>query len=539
MPALRPLRHVALGSSVSGATHSTVSHWLVSRMNRFSGRRLLAFVSLLAALAIFAGIGLWLRPTVRGIGCGMHTLRGDGRELALVAEAGCDSVVQLFSWREIARWRGLYNWEHPDAVVRGTDYYGLNLVARLDQHPSWARTKPADNGPPDDLGDYGQFVHDVAARYRGRIKAYVIWNEPNLAREWGDQRPDPAAYVEMLRLAHGMIKKADPGALVVSAGLAPTNDRTELALDDRIFLREMYEAGASQYFDVLGAHVYGFAYPPEDPRSAHQGLNVARVQDLREIMVAYGDGHKPIWATELGWTVQPSEDQTWLRVTAEQQAEYLVDAFGRARQEWPWLQMIAVWNLGHGLASEDERAGYSLVAADGQLRPAYTALHEMRRAPLLPSLLEMVVRVREDLAPTAAEGEPRALGEDVVVHLGDNHWPTPWVPLYQGLLPSATWRGEFYVRDPGEGPWTLHIDVMQNNERGNYLMVNGHDVEPLFFPVEDYSRSWVSISSDVSAEYLRPGLNEVTVVVGKEIPARHGTGSYEDLQFRDIFLTRE
>ncbi len=151
---------------------------------------------------------------------------------------------------------------------------------------------------------------------------------------------------------------------------------------------------------------------------------------------------------------------------------------------------------------------------------------------------EMLDLGREVLADRWREQHPRALEEDVVIHLGDNRWPTPWLPLYRGLLPSTVWSGEFYVRDPGEGSWTLHIDVMQNNERGNYLMVNGRPLEPPYFPVEDYSRSWFSLAYQVPADYLQVDLNEVTVVVGKAIPARHHPGTYEDLQFRDIVLER-
>lgn len=508
-------------------------------MESFNIRRHIALGLLLAAVVAFTTLGQLLRRESEEIGYGMHTLRGDGRELALVAEAGFDSVVQLFNWREIARWRGLYNWEHPDAVVRGAEHHGLKLVVRLDQQPQWARARPADNGPPDDLADYGQFVYDVASRYKGRIKAYIIWNEPNLAREWGGQRPDPAAYVEMLKLAYLRIKEADPNALVVSAGLAPTNSQNEEALDDRIFLRAVYEAGAKEYFDVLGAHVYGFAYPPGDPHGAHQGLNVARVQDLREIMVDHGDEHKPVWATELGWTVAQNEEQAWQRVSPEEQARYLVGAFRRALADWPWLELVTVWNLGYGLPPENEQAGYGLVGPEGEVRPAYIALRDMPKRGILASVREVRDGYRQVLINQWQDERPRVLEEDVVIHLGDNRWPTPWVPLYQGQLPSTVWRGEFYVLHPGEASWTLHIDVMQNNERNNYVMVNGRPVEPLYLPVEDYSRSWVSISCHVPADYLRVGLNELTVVVGKQIPARHSSGTYEDLQLRDVFLTRE
>lgn len=507
-------------------------------MKSFGKGRRIGLVALLATLAICATLSLLLRREPSKMGYGMHTLRADAKELALVKEAGFDWVVQLLSWREIARWRRLYHWEHPDAVVRGAEYYGPNLVVRLDQQPDWARAQPAENGPPDDLADYGEFVHDVARRYKGRIKAYIIWNEPNLALEWGGQPPDPAAYVEMLKLAYVKIKEADPDTLVVSAGLAPTNERSDKALDDRLYLQAMYNAGAKGYFDILGAHVYGFAYPPDDPHGAHQGLNMARVQDLREIMVANSDGAKPIWATELGWTSAPTEQQAWQRVSPDEQAAYLVRAFQRAQEEWPWLQLVTVWNLSHGLQLEDERAGYSVLGPKGEPKPAYIALHDMPKRGLLRSLEEMTDLGREVLADRWREEHPRALEEDVVIHLGDNRWPTPWVPLYQGLLPSTVWRGEFYVRDPGEGSWTLYVDAMQNNERGNYLMVNGRPLEPPYFPVEDYSRSWFSLGYQVPADYLQVDLNEVTVVVGKAIPARHHPGTYEDLQFRDIVLER-
>lgn len=507
-------------------------------MNSLTRSLLIGLSVGVAAVALCAASALLPRRQTPTIKYGMHTLHGDGTELSLVADAGFDWVVQLFSWREIARWRHSYNWVHPDAVVRGAQYYGLNVVARLDQHPRWARTQPAENGPPDDLNDYGDFVYHVARRYKGQIRAYIIWNEPNLAIEWGGQPPDPVAYVEMLKLAYARIKEADPDALVVSAGLAPTNDQSDEALDDRVYLQAMYDAGAKDCFDVLGAHVYGFAYPPDDPHGAHSGLNLARVQDLRRIMEDHHDQDKPIWATESGWTTTPTEVHDWQTVTGEQQAAYLVGAFRRAQQEWPWLELLAVWNTGYGLPLEDDRAGYGLVEPGGELKPAYVALRDMPKRGTFLSLTAISETCLDAVAATRPQKQARALEEDVVIHLGDNHWPTPWVPLYQGQLPSTRWTGEFYVRHPAREPWTLHIDVMQNNERTNYLMVNGRPLEPLYFPVEDYSRGWFSISYSVPADYLQVGLNEVAVVVGKEIPPRHRPGTYEDLQFRDVVLER-
>ena len=83
----------------------------------------------------------------------------------------------------------------------------------------------ANDAPPVDMTQWRAFCAAVAERYHGRVSAYQIWNEPNLSREWGDQQPTPAGYVELLAACSGGIREADPGAVLISAGwrpLAPT-----------------------------------------------------------------------------------------------------------------------------------------------------------------------------------------------------------------------------------------------------------------------------------------------------------------------------
>ena len=354
----------------------------------------------------------------------VHTLRADDEMLRLASEAGFDAVVQVFSWREIEPTRGEWHWEYPDFVVRAARHYGLDLIVRLDRQPAWA-TEPAVDGaaPPDDLDDYAAFAGTVAQRYRGQIKGYIVWNEPNLAREWSGRRPDPTAYTDMLRRAYEAIKAADPEATVVSAGLASTNHQDAEAMDDRVFLEAMYQAGAGTYFDALGAHPYGFAYPPDDPQGAHDRLNLARLLDLRAIMEAHGDGDKLLWVTELGWTTAGVGESSWLTVTPQQQADYLTNAWRRAlTDEMAWLQVFTVWNLSQKLPPTDEMAGYSLLDESGEPKPAYHAL----RAKLKGSLLRWGHRLARwvDRTWTSLLGPVPTtvtiLAADEAVHLGDS-----------------------------------------------------------------------------------------------------------------------
>jgi GH35 family endo-1,4-beta-xylanase len=349
----------------------------------------------------------------------VHTLRADDKMLRLASEGGFDAVIQVFSWLEIEPTRQEWHWEVPDFVVRAAEHYGLDLIVRLDGLPAWA-AEEATVGQVGNLSqDYATFAGTVAQRYQGQIKGYIVWNEPNLAKEWGGRPPDPAAYTDLLRRAYQAIKAADPEAAVVSAGLAPTNHQNAEAMDDRAFLEAMYQAGAEAYFDALGAHPYGFAYPPDDPRGAHHGLNLARLLDLREIMEAHGDGDKPIWVTELGWTTAGAGESSWLTVTPQQQADYLTSAWRWARREWPWLQVFTVWNLSQGLPSSNEMAGYSLLDESGEPKPAYHALRtELNRrwGHRLARWVDRTQAAMSDPVPSVVT----ILAADEAVHLGDS-----------------------------------------------------------------------------------------------------------------------
>jgi GH35 family endo-1,4-beta-xylanase len=467
----------------------------------------------------------------------VHTLNADARTLRLAKDAGFDTVVQLFSWRQIEPTRGEYHWQYPDEVVQGAVYYGLNLVVRLDQHPQWSADAPLTiNAPPKNHADFERFVRTVASRYQGQVSGYVIWNEPNLAIEWGGKRPDPAGYARLLKGAFEAIKAADPNALVVSAGLASTGGHGDAALDDREYLEGMYAAGAAAHFDVLGAHPYGFAYPPDDPRGAHQGLNMARMEDLRDIMVRYGDGRKPVWATEMGWTVRGEGPTAWQTVTEQQQADYLFQAFDLAPKRWPWLDMLAVWNLGDGRDSEWD--GYNLLDASGKPRPAYTALQQQFLARPSNRLADKARTLNQRSASGAEMGRYQVLARDSIIHLGDGEFTTPWVPLYGARNPSSVWEGTVYVDDPGDRPWTLTMRLMQSNAASNFVWINGQRLAPPFHP-EDYSNSWVTHSWSVRAEILTAGPNRVRVTIDGGVPESQPTPiNWDDLQFKDIVLRR-
>jgi len=326
------------------------------------------------------------------------------RSLQMIAQAGFRWIRQQFPWEDIEiAGKGDY-WDHKwhrsawtkyDDIVNLAEKHGIQIIARLDNPPAWTRSVGDAQGwslaPPDNYEDFGDFVYAVVSRYRGRIHYYQIWNEPNIFPEWGDQPADPAAYVDLLKIAYRRAKEADPNCVILCAGLAQTTEEAPPEfgprnMSDLVYLEKMYEAGVKDCFDIMGAMVYGLWTGPYDLRTSHDRSNFSRVQLTREIMVRHGDGDKPIWATEVGWNATPEDFAAYPnfgRVTEDQQAVYAVEAYERAANEWPWMGVMSYWFLRRPTDTERDQTFYyfRMVEPDFSPLPVYAALSVLANQP--------------------------------------------------------------------------------------------------------------------------------------------------------------
>ena len=301
------------------------------------------------------------------------------RTMQMVGEMGAGWAVEFFPWAYIEPTKGSYDWRHADLVVSAANAAGITLIARLDFVPAWAR--PKDSTPrylaEEQFADYARFVGAFAGRYRGSVRYIAIWNEPNTSLEWGFRPVDPAGYTRLLAAAYGAVKAANPEALVLPAGLAPTLERSDLALDDLVFAQRMYDAGAARYFDVMNVHAYGWTLPPDDPAGADK-LNYARVEMVRRVMEANGDGGKPIIITEAGWNDSPR----WAKaVRPGVRIEYTLRAYEKARTEWPEVLAVNVWAFRLPAPAQNYNDFYTLVDSEFQPRPIYTAIRNYATSP--------------------------------------------------------------------------------------------------------------------------------------------------------------
>ncbi len=350
----------------------------------------LAFVALLAAqffsLRLPQPLALPPQQTIATTKplVGVHTrLAGVGDEvyvrhtLEQVRDMGASWIVELFPWAYVQpRSRYGYDWTGADMVIQHARRQGLQVVARLDLVPAWARPPRTTDRylDPAHYADYAAFVAAFAKRYAPfGVRHLIIWNEPNLRFEWGERPPDPGAYAALLKVVYPAVKAAVPSAIIIAGALSPGTslDDGQTRLDDMQYLASLYDAQAGPYFDMWAVHAYGGQAPPEAAPDPLQ-VNFRRVELVRQLLDRFGDQGKRIIITEGGYNdhprwnaaVRPADRLRWTIATYEQARAY------------PWLEAVALWQFTTPFATHSYPDAWNFVAPDGTPRALYLAVRD-------------------------------------------------------------------------------------------------------------------------------------------------------------------
>jgi hypothetical protein len=445
------------------------------------------------------------------------------RTAEMAQQAGIGWAKQQFAWAEIEPLRkgefidpvtGGSSWDKFDQLVDTLRAHNLEVIARLDRAPAWARHPDTRaETPPTDFEDFGDFVYAFVKHFQGQIQYIQIWNEPNIYPEWGEQAVDPVAYTELLQIAYRRAKEADENVHVLSAPLALTLGEPHpepgkwRSMPDPDYLQAMYEAGARDYFDILAANAFGFDLPPEDPPSP-MTLNFRRVELQREIMEEYGDGDKAVWFNEYGWNAAPAyfaeEDLTWKRVTEEEQAEYTLRGIAFARERWPWAGVFGIWyfrQTGQQYNLDDAAYYFRMVDVDFTPRRVYDAVQDATG-----TLFVAPAGHFEETNPAVVPG-------------------TSW---YGVISPEASGEGLSQSKDPGSSlVFTFHghsVDLIARHgpEEGRLLVtLDGRNVSGL--PLDEQDRSYIDLYAPETrwqaripiAQGLTPDQHVVRLTVGE------------------------
>jgi hypothetical protein len=221
------------------------------------------------------------------------------------AGMGIGLVRQTFDWASIERKRGVYDFTAYDGFVAALAAHHMQVLPVLLDPPKFRSSAPkkgakAGTYPPKDFTSMGHFAALLVHRYgptgtfwaarpglpKVPIHSWQIWNEPSLPAYW-PSGPNPAQYTRLLKVVGAAIKRRDPNAEVVTAGIP----ESKLGIPFARFLKGMLKAGAASAFDTMAIHPYA----KDDAGVA------AAVRSARQIMDAAGDTNASIWVTEVGW----------------------------------------------------------------------------------------------------------------------------------------------------------------------------------------------------------------------------------------------
>ncbi len=215
------------------------------------------------------------------------------------------------TWAQIEPQRGNFVWWILDMEIEDMETRNPagDTILELGQTPTWASIYPTMQspdglgaaGPPADNLYWQEYVTAVVTRYKGRIHAYEIWNEPFTTVFWAGTE---SQLVELTREAYNIIHSIDPSALVLS----PSNNLQ--------WMSGFLAAGGGNYVDVIATHIGSYPHAPE--------AIAVSIQKMKGIMSEYGVQNKPLWNTEFEY-VEPDYFATDQDAAAWLARVYIVD----------------------------------------------------------------------------------------------------------------------------------------------------------------------------------------------------------------------
>lgn len=257
---------------------------------------------------------------------------------------------------------GEYNWYDFDCVFDSAEAHGVSVLPILLGDNPWTGDKAFN-----DLDGWCEFVRLFVARYKDRISAVEIWNEPNLSNAWSGTT---AQYVTLLRRSYTTVKAVDPSIRVVLGGIAGNPSD---------YLDDLYSAGAQGAFDVMNFHPYNGQRAPAaewETSSGFLGLTKTPqsiplwIDRVRAAMNSSGDSGKPIWITEIGWYTAGASGAVSEAVQAEYVAAIVPLATSKGVEKLFLYEFRAPEVT---LDTNPQESHFGIVHADFSPKPAYRA----------------------------------------------------------------------------------------------------------------------------------------------------------------------
>ncbi|MEH1166521.1 hypothetical protein V6V47_14160 [Micromonospora sp. CPCC 205539] len=242
-------------------------------------------------------------------------------------------IVRIeLDWWYVEDYRGsVLRWDRIDPLVMAAKARGMRVLLILAYAPPWANGNhnvpkvPVTTWFPTNDDDWKSIVERTAAHFElpefgNTVKAYEVWNEPNMVGSFGNYESDrKTRYWQMVRIANKAVHSACVTCVVVAGGSArgvesPAGSNPD---ESAVWLDWAYVNGYGDDFDAVALHPYSEWPGPGQSTCATPWSNMfgppgeaspcGELARVHAVMVRHGDVAKKIWATEIGF---PAQDGT-------------------------------------------------------------------------------------------------------------------------------------------------------------------------------------------------------------------------------------
>jgi hypothetical protein len=234
--------------------------------------------------------------------------------------------------------------------------HGIEPVCLLGGNPTypWAQT----------VSQFASSCGSTATTLIGKARLFEPLNEPNL-HNWS-----PDSYLPYLRACYAAIKRANPNATVLHAGLW-----TSAAWPLINWVQRLYAIGGRPYFDAMNVHLYDDSaehgsWSIWDMTYGSGGAGFYDARNVRSVMNANGDANKPIVSTESGGPVPKYSREKQATIVAD--ALKSADGIGTGNRK---TLFVLIYNM-----LDDDVPGFGMLDSARAPRPSFYAFQARARA---------------------------------------------------------------------------------------------------------------------------------------------------------------
>jgi hypothetical protein len=202
-------------------------------------------------------------------------------ENALLDELGIVWVRNDFSWDIVEPQKGEWDFSRYDRMVEDNIASGRKMLSVLGFDVGWLHKsgKQRDYISPEELPYFINYVEQVVTRYKGKVDAWEIWNEPNVyVRFWKGPAKD---FYALSKAAAQKIRECDPEAKIIAGSFFRV---------PKSFIKGMFASGALDDVDGIAFHPYAAT-----PKGA-----ISLYDSFAALMREQGYTGE-IWVTEIGY----------------------------------------------------------------------------------------------------------------------------------------------------------------------------------------------------------------------------------------------